>query len=487
MPGVVITTATRNGPTSTLIAASGQYFVGGLAEKGTTTTYIDIRSMADYATKLGDRVTYGYLFDDLTTFFAEGGARAYVTRNVGASATKGLLTLKDQSASTGLDTLRIDAENPGAWSTRVTVQIRAGTNPASFRLTVYYDGLSVGEDFNNIATPADAVTALTRSAYVRAVDLGSATPPSTTGANNPRVLAATALSAGADDRASVTAGNIVTSLDRFPIELGPGAVAIPGYNTAVHAGIIAHATANRRIGLLAGARSSTVATLTGLANALNSEFVGLFAPHIIVPDNAGGTRVIEPVGFVAAARNKAHERVGQWRAGGGLISASSTLVGVDQTFTRAEGDTLDVGRVNALRVIANTVRVYGWRSLSQDDTNYALLTSRDLLNTLVDEGEKRLEPYVFETIDGRGHVLANVEGALIALCEPIRKQGGLYERVTETGNVLDAGYVVDTGPSVNTLDTLSRNELRARLSVRISPSAGLITLNIVKVAVSAAL
>ena len=48
MPGVNVTTAARSGPSTPLRATSGQLFVAGLAERGSTTDPILLRGMADY-------------------------------------------------------------------------------------------------------------------------------------------------------------------------------------------------------------------------------------------------------------------------------------------------------------------------------------------------------------------------------------------------------------------------------------------------------
>lgn len=480
MPGVVVTTATRSGPSAPVRATSGQYFVSGLTERGDTDKAQKVRSLADYRRLFGDRVTYGFLYDDLSTFFEEGGTQAYVARVVGPAATVGTLTLNDR-AGVPVATLRVDAANEGAWSTRLTVEVRDGTNPNTFRLIFRLDG-EVVHDVNNIASPADAPALFTTSPFVRLVNLGSATAPP---GNNPAVRAATALSAGSDDRAAVTATILTDALGRFDIGLGDGAVAVPGYNTAVHAGVISHARTNRRIALLAAARGADQGALQTVSTGLASEYAGLFAPHILVPDGSGGTRAIEPVGFVAAKRNVAHETVGPWRAPAGVAGIANFVAGLDQEFSRTVNDDLDAARVSIIRRVGTGVRLYGWRSLSQDEANYSLLTGRDMLNRLVVEAEKRLEVYVFQPIDGRGQLLGRIKGDLIGMVEPLRVAGGLFERLDDEGNRIDPGYAVNVGADLNTVESLARNEVKAQLAVRISPAAALVTLTIVKVGVTA--
>lgn len=482
MPGVVVTTATRSGPSSDLRARSGQYFVAGIAERGSDTAPVLLRSMTDYYRLFGNRVSYGFLHDDLQMFFEEGGSQAWVARVVGPAATAGNVMLIDTAAVTPQPTLQIDAANPGAWSADLEIEVTPGTNPDTYRIQVYLAG-ELTESYNNLSTPTDAVARLAKSALVRATDLGSTTAAP---GNNPAVAAPMALSAGVDDRVSVTASTYTEALSRFDVSLGDGAVAIPGMGVSVHSGLVEHAKANMRIALLTAARGETVTNLTvDIAANIDSEFAGLFAPFVLTPDGTGGTRAISPEGYVAACRNRAHEEAGPWRAPAGEIATARFVVGLDESYNRDTGDALDAARVNAIRLIGNTVRLYGWRSLSRDESNYALLTGRDVLNYVVNQAESVLEHYVFQTIDGKGRLLAQVAGEIVGIAEPMRQAGGLYERLDATGAVLDPGYSVDTGNSVNTAETLANNEIRARLALRVSPVGALVNLTIVKVGFTA--
>lgn len=480
MPGVVVTTQTQIGPSAALRAQSGQLFLVGLTERGATDAPVLVRGMADVENLLGGRVTYGSVWDQLKTFFDEGGLQAYVARIVGPAASKGTLQLTDR-AGVPLPTIRVDAQNAGSWSTQLTVQVMDGSLANTFRIIVRLNGVVV-EDKTNLADPATAVLAFTNSPYVRLTNLGSVTLAPN---NNPAVLAATALSAGNDDRAAITSAHYVTGLSLFGPDLGDGAVAIPGQNVnAVWIGIRDHCQVNNRVGLLAAALGDSKATLLTRAAEIDSEFCGLFAPWITVPDGAGGTRIISPEGYVAACRARAHEGRGPWAIPAGKIAVANTVVDVNQKFTEADANDLDNGRVNVIRTIAGTIRLYGWRSMSSDVGNYWFLKDRDLLNYLVVESEKRLEDYVFQTIDTKGHLQSQIAASLIGLVQPISDAGGLYPMVDPlTSITIDPGYKVETGATVNTPQTLANNEVRARLSVRVSPAGGLVSLTIVKVGV----
>lgn len=485
--GVIVTTATRSGPVNATVPASGRAFVAGLTERGRTDKAVRVRSMAEFGVEFGGSVSYGAVYDALRTYFEEGGTEAYVARAVGTSASKGTLTLQDK-AGTPANTLKIDAISAGTWSTGVTIEAANGTTAGTYKLIVRYpqaSGTDV-ETYDNLTTPADAVAALSVSKYVRASSLGSVTAPP---GDQPKVLAATALSAGADDRATVTAPTVLACLDLFTADLGAGVVFIPGYpSSAVAAGLKAHAKANRRLYYTATAVGASVSDATAAAATLlapDGEYGGLVYPHVRIPVAGSVTKLISPEAYVAAVRARAHLAEGPWQAPAGEVSAARFVLGPERELTRAEVNTLNDGQVIPVRTIAGSTRVYGYRSLSTDADNYALLVGRDVLNTVAVEAENRLEPYVFRTIDGKGQLLSNVAGTLVGLLDPMRAAGGLYERTAEDGSQIDPGYSVDVGDTVNTDAVLNANSIAAVVAMRVSPVGSLISVTIVKAGLTA--
>lgn len=485
MPGVNVTTETLAGPASQSAVPHATYFVAGLTDRGPVGEPVAIRSVAELVTKFGARVAYGALYDDLATYFAEGGSLAYVSRVVGGAATKGAITLLDRAGS-AVATLKVEAVSPGAWSTGLKVAVQAGTNAGTYRLVVTWGDVQV-ERFDNLATPAAAVTAAASSEWVRITNLASATAAPN---NQPAILAATALSAGSDDRASVDADDVATAVAAFADYLGDGVVAAPGFPGEVYGpALIAHAKATRRLALLAGPADETVAEAIDAAESLISgdgEFAGYFWPRIVIPD-ANTTRAISPEGYVAGVRARTLKTEGPWRVPAGEAAIARWVVGTVVPVSKTDGDLLDEAQVSAIRPnIAGTTRLYGWRSLSDELQVFPLLNARDVLNYLTVACEAALEPFVFRTIDSDGLLLGQVESTLVGVLDPVRAAGGLYPRKVG-GEQVDPGYSVDVGAAVNTEQTLAANEIHAIVKVRIAPTAQVIELTISKVAHTAAL
>lgn len=484
-PGVIVTAGAVAGPSTPTSAPSGTYFVAGQAERGPVTAAQLITNLAEFVTFFGALVTYGALYDDVAMFFEEGGSRAYVTRVVGPAATTGALaaSLEDR-AVTPVATLSVAASSPGAWSSSVSVSVLDGAGADTFRIKVFRGGVLV-EDFVNLHSPAEAVSKINaRSTYIRLTNLASATVAPD---NNPAVIGPLSLAAGTDDRAAITATHYVNALARFTVDLGDGAVAVPAIGSTVHAGLIAHANAFNRIALLSAAQAADKATLIGHAEAADAKRAGLFTPWVRVPDGFGGTKPLSPEGFVAAARAKAHQLSGPWRAAAGEVSKSVYVVAPDVVLSEADRTELDDSGVNVIRTIASTVRLYGWKSTSSDVENWGYLIGADTVNRVVVEATKRLEQYVFGVIDSSGHLLTAVHGTLVGIVLPMASAGGLFASFDADGNQVDPGYAVRTDSSINTVENLALNEVLAEVTIRVVPTAALVLLTVTKAAVTAAL
>jgi phage tail sheath protein FI len=195
---------------------------------------------------------------------------------------------------------------------------------------------------------------------------------------------------------------------------------------------------------------------------------------------------ISPEAFVAGARSRAVQQAsGPWRAGAGQISASRTLRGLATEITPAGSDLMDEARVNVIRKIGNSIRVYGARSVSSDEANWRYITMRDTMNHITVGIEERMEEYVFETIDGRGALFGKIRGSIKAFLEPIRIAGGLYEAFDDTGAQIDPGYNVIVDSSINPVTQLATGLVKAQVGVRVSGVADLIDIVITKSNLSA--
>lgn len=482
MPGVVVSTSVRTGPTTSLVAPASTFFVAGFTKRGVPNTAGLIRSYADFLDAYGGNVSYSYVSQVVKTFFEEGGTRVYVSRMTGPSATSGTLDLDDRQGSPET-CITLTAASPGSWSSDVDIEVQdvAGQLADTSRLVVRLDDAIIYT--TRAHTSASAMVAeINGAAALKSVISGVAVSDLI-----PAVLASTALAAGDDNRTEVNAdSDRVDALENFGYELGAGAVSIPGYyGTTIWDGLMAHAAEYRRIGIAAFGQTDAInvvkAEMANYYDAQYSDHMAFYYPWINIPGVVTGTlESVPPEGYAAAARARAHLDTGPWRPGAGKLSEARWVREPYVSLVKAQGDDLDAARINVIRMVANTLRIYGARSASVDETNFRFITARDTMNFIVGEAEKRLEDYVFYTIDSRGGLFGLLTGALVALLDPISKAGGLYSLEDADGNILDPGYNVVVNDILNPASQIASGLVKAKIGVRISSVGDQIELIVTK-------
>lgn len=285
-------------------------------------------------------------------------------------------------------------------------------------------------------------------------------------------------------RAGTAPSSWSTFLDDFTADLGPGVVAIAGEDTDAVAAVCAHVVAvPHRTGVVCGPDNQTaaqaVSAVSTAASTAGADKV-VYAWPWVQFDGA----FIEPIGFVAAKRAVAHasargagqspidERYGVAR----VVDAVRTAVTDDQF------NELNTGRVSVVRVIGSKLRLYGYRTLknmSGDSTgNLGYGNHADLLASIQWQGTQIGERWVGRGIDGKGVALAGFAGDLTGVLAPLSDSGALFARVDDDGEVLDPGYVINTGRDINTPATLATGVLHARVGVRLAPSAEFVEITV---------
>lgn len=457
---------------------TGVWYVAGLTEKGSVSVPVKIQNMSDYAASLGQRVSYGVLYDALDTFFREGGKTAYVSRVVGTTPVLATKTFNDGSA---VPTITVKAENPGAWGNSLKVGIVAGVGGGTFQIQVTDANNVILDQSPDLADKPAAVAWGVTSPWVNVTDLGAGT--------NPAVIAAAALTTGTDDAGTIVDSHWQTALDRFTSDLGPGQVSMPGRTTTVAYGqLTSHAQARNRMALLdatdvgvAGTLNSTGATQRGDTNA---RYGMLFAPWIVIPGLVPNTtRIIPPSAMAAGlmARNDATGSPNRPAAGNNGISRYA--LDVHFGFTDAERDLLNTNGVNIIRNTFSQVKLYGYRTGVNPSTvpNWLQANNVRMYMAIVAKGQNIAEEHVFKVIDGRGLEAAAFGGELKGMLTPYWEDGSLY------GSVPGEAFSVDVSDAVNTPASIALGELHALVSLRISPFAELVVLQIVKVPVTQSL
>jgi hypothetical protein len=318
MPGIVVNTSVRTGPSTINQSRTASWFVVGFTERGPSAEAKLVTSLTDYESVYGDYVSYGAVHQQVQTFFEEGGAQVYVSRVVGASATAGVLQVPNTASGTALT---LTAVGQGDWSSSMTATLTALGAGKTLKLYIANDLVySSGE----VATAAALVNKINGSPV--AAKYITATIGTGTFAN---ITSASSFSAGDDNRSGVTDATWITALGNFGYDFGAGAVSMPGLVTSgnittVHTAILDHCYENHRIAVLSTPSTYTATEAATHAEALGSEdyseYGGLFWPWVKATKDDGTAIVISPEGFVAAKRSIAHNRSGSWVAYAGVVT-----------------------------------------------------------------------------------------------------------------------------------------------------------------------
>jgi len=497
MPGVVISTAVRTGPSSATVRESSQAFFVGLAERGPVDSATLVQSIAEFESFYGGYVAYSYLHPTVETFFEEGGTQCYIARVAGGSASSGTKVLNDSDDD---PVLTLTANGPGAWSADVDITV---TNPtaSTFIITVSYED-DVVYSTGTVTSAAQAAGRINLSSVASRYISAAVTAGATT---IPEPMSAS-LSTGTDDLAGVDDSVLIEGLDLFNDAFGTGAVSIPDGETAgrvagaspytdydgttkaspvISNALIAHANTYNRVAIIhagiddttteAAAKSLTLSAEDG------SEHGAMYYPYVDVPTStAGVVRRIPPDGYVAAKRALAHNQSGAHIPAAGLISAGRFVSGVASDINKATGDALDSGNINAIRIIQNSVRIYGARALSFDDENFRFITTQEIVNHVVVESQRSLEDLVFGVIDGRDTIFSAITSRLIAILAPMREQGALFQAFDANGKKVDNGYTVRCDAALNPVTQLAGGTVKAKVGVRTSSVGDKIEVDIIK-------
>jgi len=464
----------RNAPTDT-----GVWFACGLSDRGPAVPTL-IQSLSDFITKFGNRVSYSILYDAVETYFREGGSKAYISRVLGPAPVIAFKNFLDNAAATSLI---IQAKNAGDWGNNLRVAISVGSVGGTFVITVTdVTDATVNEVSGDLADTAAAVAYGQQSQYINIVQ-GAST-------NDPVPIAAQALATGTDDRTNATDTQWQAALDKFTRDLGPGQVSYPGRTTTTaHTQLQAHAAAQGRVALMDSADTVTVATLTTEAVALRAlsthRYGAIFAPWVIIPGILPNTTRTVPPSALAAGLMSRSDAAGNSPnvPAAGANGQAVYAVGLSQAaWTDTQRDTLNTAGVDVFRIIYGGVRLYGYRTLTDpvNDANWINLANVRLFMAIQAKGGEIAERYVLAQLDGQRRKIAQYGGELAGMLLPYYEAGSLY------GATPQEAFNVNVGPQVNTDSTIADGQLKAVISLKMSPFAELVVLELVKTRVTEA-
>jgi hypothetical protein len=338
--------------------------------------------------------------------------------------------------------LVVTAKGVGAYGNAITCSWVASTKT----LTVVADGVT------------ETYTGATAALLIAAASTSPSVVVTSDGTLPVADAASAALATGTDDAANAVPATILGLLTK---DMGTGLIAWAGKDyAAIGATLATHAMVNERLALLtcaAGADTSAATTaIQAVAAYTDAPNAVLAWPSVT---NIAGT-TMPPIGFAAACRARAHVTSPGTPPWGASNGRSRTGLVPDVVVTDAQFTALDALRLSVIQSIYAVTTLNGWHTAAPMPGNLALdeASQRDALNAIGHEA-------LLETTAFTGRL--STRGELAAWAGVLSPPD---PTLVPAGVIPDPGYLVNTGPSVNSPADLASGRVKALIQLRFSGS-----------------
>jgi hypothetical protein len=272
--------------------------------------------------------------------------------------------------------------------------------------------------------------------------------------------------------------------------LGPGQLTAPG-KTALgqHEALLRGADFGNRVAYLDADPAADEAELTAHVKQLRTLEVdrcgGLFAPRAVIPGLAINTRRIVPWSGIQSGLTAHRDTFGNIaQPAAGRYGISRAAFALEREYDDDERERLMLAGVNTARIIQQSVRAYGFRSLVDPEgprRAWLQLSGVRTAMAIKAEGDAEAENYVFAVLDGRLRKIAEFGAALSGICLRYWQNDALF------GLTSEEAFRVNVGDAVNTPETIADGQLRGALLLKVSPFAEFVEVLIVKQAITESL
>lgn len=462
--------------------ASG--FIAGFTERGPIDDFVFCISPTDAENKLGGRLVGDpEVFDSIDAAFNEGASAVYVSRVTGDNPVAASKDFPDGEEAPKTS-ITFSAKQVGAYGNRIKVQTT--TTGGETVVTVSFDDEVVEASPKLGSQDAIVAWATDSSNWVNAVKGASAKVPKS------QTLT---LASGDEKTGTADGGNLIEALNRLVKDLGPGQVSAPNFREEEgHLALLAACILNNRRALLddeiEADKDELVEHATPLRDAegKGARFGAFMAQWATIPGLTQGTTRTVPYSGVQMgiiARSEAEGNNPNKPAAGRKRGKARWALGLVTTFTDAEIAELDDAGVTCAILAEGVPCTFGDRTLIDQDEesrDWRSFAASRLVMAVSELTRVVLQGFEFEQIDGRGYVFSDLQGQISGrACMPFFKANALY------GELPEQAFQVNTGPAVNTPQSIEQEEIKAQVAIRISPKGGLLKAEIVNVPISESL
>jgi hypothetical protein len=205
---------------------------------------------------------------------------------------------------------------------------------------------------------------------------------------------------------------------------------------------------------------------------LNSSYSALYTPHLKIQDKYNDRQIwVAPDGYVAGSISFSADQYEIWYPPAGYKRGVLNVLDVAATFEEGELDTLQNAQINPIRkTFGRGIVIWGQRTLTTRPSSLDRLNARLALIVIEPALKTFLEDYQFDLV---------TENDLVIIKEKIENY---LETIKTRRGVFD--YLVVADSSINTPETLDRNELNVDVYLKLSKSAEFITVRVAIVPLS---
>ena len=458
-------------------------FIAGFTERGPVDDYVFCISPTDAEDKLGGRLTSDpEVFDCIDAAFNEGASAVYVARVTGdnpVAASKGF----NDADEAPKESVKFIARYVGEYGNSIKVQTTTG---AKTKVTVSFED-EVVEGSPEFENQDDLVAWVNENSnWITAAKGTSAKLPKS------QTLAL----AGGDSNTDVAdAGNLGESLARLVKDLGPGQVIAPNFRDEEgHLALLAHSILCNRRALLddeiEATKDEVIENVTPLRDApgKGARYGAYMAQWAVIPGLTQGTERQCPYSGVQMgiiARSESEGNNPNKPAAGRKRGKARWALGLVNTWTDAEIDELDDAGATCAILARGVPCTFGDRTLIDQDEesrDWRSFAASRLVMAVSQLTLEVLQGFEWEQIDGNGYVFSELEGEVKGIaCMPFYRDRALY------GTLPEEAFQVNTGPSVNTPQSIESEEIKCQVAIRVSPKGGMLRAEIVNVPISESL
>lgn len=448
---------------------TGQAFFVGATERGPSVGVAG--SMSQFKDMFGGRTAGPDVYDAVNAFFSEGSKSSAIVSRLTAAAAL---------AATGLmgTVWKIDAVSPGTWGNSVTVTTKTPVGGATsagspIYLSVMYQGVEV-EVSPTLVDVDDGIDWSQSSNYVRlSMGAGPYTLP----------IHDTTTSLASGTNGTVAVGDYTPALARFTADMGPGQVLAPAVtDPVVQTAIGNHCESLHRVGIVdlpdTAVKATLISARASLNNVIGSRLLLACGSWYNYPTDASPSSRVIPMSGVQAgiiARVDSGKDVSAVAAGASGISRRA--LGLAHVYSDVDRQDLNANGVTLGRPYGGLIRTYGYRTAAGpgQSGNWTFFQESRVVMAIAYEADAVLEEFVFDVIDGKGHMFVEVKNALTGVCMKYYLADALY------GATPEQAFRVVCDSSNNPPDTVKLGEVHSTIYLRTSKVAEWIKVEIVKV------